>query len=354
MDDYTPRKTKDHYPTQEVSYADVVDDYEYAWPPPRYITSGSHHSSIPPVVKPGSHARAMEYDYDEENYHSQNPPSIAKSGSRIRVTNDGYNAPSHHSNVPPSVVKSIPRGRTSDYGYDEQSHHSQIPPSVVKSTPRGRAVDDDYGEPSYRSTIPPSVAKSVDRSRAVDDGYDGRSRHSSRYNGSRAASLRSRSETLMERVPLPPIEVDQMSYAPSRHSGAPRSVYDYARSRVSGYEPDRESFFSARSQRSAATARPPPSESRPPPVEYDLLYRSRAGSRASTTKGSASGGHHSTRRHRSSSRGPSQYSAKEVPLPMSDVGSSHANWDDDLDSVAPDDSISCVGSKSSRRSRRRH
>lgn len=36
-----------------------------------------------------------------------------------------------------------------------------------------------------------------------------------------------------------------------------------------------------------------------------------------------------------------------VFLFMSGVGSSYVNWDDDLDSVVLDDSISCVGSKSS-------
>jgi hypothetical protein len=43
--------------------------------------------------------------------------------------------------------------------------------------------------------------------------------------------------------------------------------------------------------------------------------------------------------------------AREVPLPRSGVGSSHARWegDDDVDSVAPSDSISCVGSRRSGR-----
>lgn len=51
------------------------------------------------------------------------------------------------------------------------------------------------------------------------------------------------------------------------------------------------------------------------------------------------------------SRGPSHashISARNVALPSSDVGSSHANWDDDRVSLAPSDSISCVGSKATR------
>ncbi|KAG7153055.1 hypothetical protein HYQ46_000245 [Verticillium longisporum] len=48
------------------------------------------------------------------------------------------------------------------------------------------------------------------------------------------------------------------------------------------------------------------------------------------------------------SRTPSHVSARNIGLPMSGVGSSHAAWDDDVVSVAPSDSISCVGSKMSR------
>ncbi len=41
----------------------------------------------------------------------------------------------------------------------------------------------------------------------------------------------------------------------------------------------------------------------------------------------------------------SHISARNVPLPGSHVGSSRANWDDDVRSIAPSDSISCIGSK---------
>lgn len=41
----------------------------------------------------------------------------------------------------------------------------------------------------------------------------------------------------------------------------------------------------------------------------------------------------------------SHLSARNVALPGSFVGSSHANWDDDGQSIAPSDSISCIGSK---------
>jgi hypothetical protein len=54
------------------------------------------------------------------------------------------------------------------------------------------------------------------------------------------------------------------------------------------------------------------------------------------------------------SRPATYVSARHVPLPGSHVGSSHARWeedddDDDADSIAPSDSISCVGSRRSGR-----
>lgn len=51
---------------------------------------------------------------------------------------------------------------------------------------------------------------------------------------------------------------------------------------------------------------------------------------------------------------PSCRSARDVALPRSGVGSSHADWDDDLESIVPGDSISNVGSKTNSRRSRRH
>jgi len=52
--------------------------------------------------------------------------------------------------------------------------------------------------------------------------------------------------------------------------------------------------------------------------------------------------------HVTPSRAPSgtrsHISARNVPLPPSAVaGSSNAGWEEDVDSIAPSDSISCVG-----------
>jgi hypothetical protein len=80
------------------------------------------------------------------------------------------------------------------------------------------------------------------------------------------------------------------------------------------------------------------------------VMRSRAPSKASVSRPPISGSHIGI--GGSSRRARSQVSARHVPLPMSGIGSSHAEWDDDLISLAPSDSISCVGSKSSRKGHR--
>jgi hypothetical protein len=205
------------------------------------------------------------------------------------------------------------------------------------------------------------------RTRAIDDNFDGRSRHSTRYNGGRTSEVRTRSAGPSARESV--VERDER---PSRSSSRRGSVA--ARSRSRTHDTDRESYASARTHRTSSTSRPP--LSRPPPVEYETVVRSRAASRSSgmrTPKASPQEGMHGyfgrPSSYVSARNVPlpmsevsarhvplpmSEVSARHVPLPMSGVGSSHANWDDDLDSVVPDDSISCVGSKSSRQSRRRH
>jgi hypothetical protein len=145
-------------------------------------------------------------------------------------------------------------------------------------------------------------------------------------------------------------EADHWSRAPSKHSTS-RSVRHHepaAETYVSvprsarHYEPEAQSYASARSKRSDATIRPPP-----PPLTYEeTAMRSRASSKVPTPALSR----HSTtsKMMPSMSRTASHASARMVPLPDSRVGSSHANWDDDHDndSIAPSDSISCIGSRS--------
>lgn len=85
------------------------------------------------------------------------------------------------------------------------------------------------------------------------------------------------------------------------------------------------------------------------PDVQDMMPRSRARSRYNMPR-MATGPDYQHMGYPSKAQ--SYVSAKNVGLPMSGIGSSHAEWDDDMVSVAPSDSISCVGMKPSRRSRK--
>lgn len=187
------------------------------------------------------------------------------------------------------------------------------------------------------------------RSQEVDDIYDDhRSRHSSRYRAPQAATVRTRSEAPLSRAPLMIADADHRSHISSKHSAAPppsirrSSTFDV---------PERESYVSARSQRTASTIRPPPVPMPvPAPSHSQLVTRSKPSSRVTTTTVKVLGNSPSqSPASRGLSRTGSYMSARNVPLPPSGVGSSHAHWDDDADSVAPSDSISCVGSRRSSR-----
>lgn len=265
-------------------------------------------------------------------------------------------------------------------GIEDLAHREYIYAGGSRKTSRDLPKDRDlYTDPwaKPRSMVNPwtadaplsrtSPARTPPVTRAIDDNSDGRSRHSTRYNGGRASEVRTRSAGPSARD-----AVQESEERPSRSGSRRGSVSGRSRSRT--HDTDRESYASARTHRTSSTSRPP--LSRPPPVEYDTVIRSRATSRSSgmrTPKASppeASHGYFSRPTSYVSARNiplpmsevsarrvplpMSEASARHVPLPMSGVGSSHANWDDDMGSVVPDDSISCVGSKSSRRSRRRH
>ncbi|POR36873.1 Uncharacterized protein TPAR_02904 [Tolypocladium paradoxum] len=250
-----------------------------------------------------------------------------------------------------------------DYGYDYSRRHDHDDWLPQRCLTQGTHQSIAGQSPATKS----AAQSSATRSRAVDDGYDTRSRRSSR-----AASVRSRSEVPLQRAPLSVAGLDERSHAraPSRHSIAPKSSYSSGSRTVRpAYEPEPSTYVSARTHR-ASTALGP---SRPLP-EHEPPYRTQvSGSSripASRAQGSNAPSCVSARQIRlpatqapshvsarqialPATQAPSYVSARDMALPASGVGSSHANWDDDLDSVVPGDSISCVGSRagSSRRSR---
>ncbi|KAK0610432.1 hypothetical protein B0T17DRAFT_511936 [Bombardia bombarda] len=211
-------------------------------------------------------------------------------------------------------------------------------------------VSDHRPPPEY---IARYIQVSVPRSREMDDLYDDpRGRHPSPR--SRTASVRTRSENATNRQPLLG-DPGHRSYTNARSSHHPPIVQ-----RSYTYDtPERESYVSARSHRSSATARPSPV-----PVSSHTVSRSRAGSWVTTTTIKVGGdvpspralsrsGTYMSARH--VPLPPSEYSARHITLPPSGAGTSYAGWaeeeaDDDVDSIAPSDSISCVGSRRSGRS----
>lgn len=238
-----------------------------------------------------------------------------------------------------------------------------------------------------------------------DDGSlydDGRSRHSSRYKtAGSAASVRTPSEVSSARKPLlltdaehrsyvsvgskhshsssartsemmndVPVMAGARSHASSRHTSASRSPSKYSAApppsvrRSSTYD-DADSFVSTHSRRSASTIRPLQATVQTEVTTPSLAPRSKAPSRVSgaTAKTSAApsraGTYVSAREaphggSRAASRAPSHVSARRLALPASGVGSrglvyEEEEEEDDLCSIAPSDSISCVGSRPSER-----
>lgn len=198
-------------------------------------------------------------------------------------------------------------------------------------------------------------------SRVAEDVYDDtRSRHSSRHG---ASSVRTRSVNPENRRQLMITETEHRSYvgssSSSRHGNSPPITRGVQRSHTFDVS-DRDSYVSSGSQRSQSTIRPPPA---PSAAASQYLAKSRAGSRVTTTTVKMPAqAPASSQTPRAMSRAGSYMSARNVPLPRSVAGtaySSHpwnvplppsnvgSSWDDDSGSVAPDDSISCVGSRRS-------
>lgn len=204
----------------------------------------------------------------------------------------------------------------------------------------------------YAFTGAPSVARSSAsaRPRTVVSAAQGpllltaeehRSQVGSQYGGSRVSdayrsaaggdaatrvSTRSRASGATARPPAP-------SQVGSQHSAARRS----SASRHTA-DMDSASYVSARSHRSGAPSR---HSGAPAPSVHGSVARSMAGSTASASTMKAPTVVRTAAPSEGGRRG-SVVSARNVPLPRSTVGSTHSSKWDDLESIAPDDSISCV------------
>ncbi|KAJ0115920.1 hypothetical protein J7T55_004089 [Diaporthe amygdali] len=208
----------------------------------------------------------------------------------------------------------------------------------------GTSVADRRPPPTLMSRHSYSQAPPAGNRDAGVDYDDARSRRS-RPSG--APSIRTRSELSTNRKPLLLTDVGSRSHASSRSSARTGEMEDVLvpdhrshtssrhTSRSSKHPPsvrrsstydvpegDGYSYVSAASHRTQSTVRGPPAA--------QSEHASRAASKANSRMSAAT------------PRRPDSYvSARRVPLPASGAGSSYA--DDDLESLAPSDSISCVG-----------
>lgn len=267
------------------------------------------------------------------------------------------------------ITYSVVRG-SQDFEPPMAQRRSTFPRQYSDSRSRrddGASVADRRPPPTLLTRHSYSQAPSAGNRDAGVDCDDARSRHTSRSRPTGTPSVRTRSELSANRKPLMLTDVEGRSHAGSRSSartaemeeifgpGNPRptsSRYSTGASRSSKHPPsvrrsstydgpvvDSYSCVSAGSYRTQSTIRPPPA----PQPQLVSRPASKAPSKAA---GSAS-----SRVSAATARAPrgaeSYVSARRVPLPASGVGSSYV--DDDLESLAPSDSISCVGSRRSER-----
>ncbi|KXX74676.1 hypothetical protein MMYC01_207317 [Madurella mycetomatis] len=304
-------------------------------------------------------------------------------GDRNRAPRQDYDTPS------------FTRRSTYPEKYDSYSDRKPRYVDVERAVEKVRYPDDYPPISDYRRPPPEYIARysqvNSPRSREVDDIYED---SRGRYVSSRPrTSARTRSEAASNRDPYPALEPEHRSYTSSRSSRHPPAVQ-----RSYTYDiPDRDSYVSARSHRSNSTLRATPSPAEPlTPSSTSYMPHSRPTTTRVTTTTTTYKVRESPRAYTSregsyisarnvplpDSRTPTYISTRDIPLPESRQGTyfsarhhplsgsradgSHARWDedevvvydddddgfdDDADSLAPSDSISCVGSRRAGRSR---
>ncbi|KAJ4255067.1 hypothetical protein NW762_009871 [Fusarium torreyae] len=404
QDNYAPRKMSHHdsYPPRNLGYVEDESSEDSPDEKPRqiqYLTQTPFEEENPWASSVNrARSRSRPRSSGKSTTKSVAAKSVAaKSVAAKSVAQSTRSvAKSTAKSVAPSRARSRSRAPMDEEYDDTRSRHTSRHPQpedayeFVETRSRRSSrppPTDGFDTRSRRSSRPPQ-----------DDGFDTRSRRSSRhppedgFERSRRSSrppvteksrgVRARSEAGVHRsksvvlvddhrseAPFRPKFDDHRSHAGSRHTTVPKSSQSVVRPQRSPYD-DERTYFSARSRPSS---RAPRRSHRPdaemmeapevpqvpdaPEIPLDPDYevpdmpdmRSRTGSRYNVSR-RASGPEYQHMGYPSKAQ--SYVSAKNIALPMSGVGSSHAQWDDDMVSVAPSDSISCIGTKPSRRSRK--
>jgi hypothetical protein len=390
QNDYAPRKMSHHnsYPpknlgyTEEDSSEDSPDE-----PPPRqiqYLTQVPYNEENPWTSDPRARSRSRTRSVAKSTARSVAAKSAAPSTRTVTKSTARSIAPS----------RALSPSQAPDEGYEttrsrRPSRHPEDAYEFAETRSRhsSRVRDDGFEPRSRRSSRPPPSDVYDRRSRRSsrpppEDGFE-RSRRSSRPPVTeKPRSMRARSEAGVSRSKSVVLADDLQSEAPfnrkydDRQSHAGSRPPKSSRSVVRGNRPtydDERTYVSSRSRPSSRAPRrssrtevdddimeapevpevPDAPEIPLDPNIYevpdDMMPRGQARSRYNAPR-MASGPEY---QHMGfPGKAQSYISARDVCLPMSGVGSSHAEWDDDMASVAPSDSISCVGMKPSRRSRK--
>lgn len=277
---------------------------------------------------------------------------------------------------PPSFSRRSTSDRYDPY-LDRKSRYADLDYPSDKAR-----YSEDYPTTSdYRRPPPDYIARysHVDssRSRQIDDDVynDSRGRHLS--SRSRSSATRPRSEAANDREPYSMGETEQRVWSsskPARHPPVVQRSYTFD-------TPDRETYSSSRTPKSNSTLRALPADPYLSPSHS--ISQPRSGSRVTTTTYKVTGAPRMYGREDSysssryaplpesrapayfsprdtytsprdvalpPSRSTSYYSSRQLPLSRSGSGrwEHEEDDDDDADSIAPSDSISCVGSRRSR------
>ncbi|KAF4967090.1 hypothetical protein FSARC_5311 [Fusarium sarcochroum] len=393
QDNYAPRKMSHHdsYPPRNLGYVEDESSEDSPDEKPRQI----QYLTQTPFEEENPWASSVNRARSRSRPRSSGRSVAAKSVAAKSVAQSTRSvAKSTAKSVAPSRAPSRSRAPMDEEYDDTRSRHTSRHPQpedayeFVETRSRRSSrppPTDGFDTRSRRSSRPPQ-----------DDGYETRSRRSSRHppddgvernrRSSRppvtekSRAVRARSEAGVRRSKSVVLVDDHRSEAPfSRkfddrrsHAGTtvPKSSQSVVRPQRSPYD-DERTYFSARSRPSSRAPRrshrhdaemmeapevpqvPDAPEIPLDPDVYDVPeipdMRSRAGSRYNVPR-RASGPDYQHMGYPNKAQ--SYVSAKNIGLPMSGIGSSHAEWDDDMVSVAPSDSISCIGTKPSRRSRK--
>ncbi|KAF5677265.1 hypothetical protein FHETE_1777 [Fusarium heterosporum] len=389
QNDYAPRKMSHHesYPPRNLGYIeDDSSEDSPDEPPPRrpmqYLTQAPYDENNPWASDPRARSRSRTRSVAKSAARSVAAKSAAPSAapSTRTVTKSTARSVAH------SRARSRSRPRDDEYDTTRSRRSSRHPPPEdaydyveTRSRHTSRAPDDGFDTRSRRASRPPADDGFDTRNRRssrppMEDGFETRSRRSSRPPVTdKSRAVRARSEAGVGRSKSVVLADDRRSHAGSRHTAVPKTSQSVVRAQRP-YDEER-SYFSARSRPSSRAPRrssrtevdadimeapevpevPDAPEIPLDPDVYealdvpDMMPRSRARSRYNAPRTTNEPDY----QHMGyPSKAQSYVSARNVNLPMSGIGSSHAEWDDDMVSVAPSDSISCVGMKPSRRSRK--